>query len=86
MTPPLIDDEGIVYAEIDINRCIEPKQYHDIIGGYNQFDIFKLSVDRTVQSPAHFDEDRTPEARASGNVDQIDFEMAKIASRGGGAR
>ena len=39
VTPPLIDDEGIVYAEIDINRCIEPKQYHDIIGGYNRFEF-----------------------------------------------
>jgi len=50
MTEPLIDDEGIVYAEIDLNRCIEPKQYHDIIGHYNRFDIFELNVNRAVQS------------------------------------
>jgi nitrilase len=81
VTPPLIDDEGIVYAEIDINRCIEPKQYHDIIGAYNRFDIFRLSVDRTAQSPAHFDECRTPARHANGNADQIDLETAKIALR-----
>jgi predicted amidohydrolase len=85
VTPPLIDDEGIVYAEIDINRCIEPKQYHDIIGAYNRFDIFKLRVDRTAQSPANFDEDRTPAACVSGNVDQIGLETPKIAPRGDAA-
>ncbi len=29
---PLIDDEGIVYAEIDLEKCIQPKQMHDILG------------------------------------------------------
>ena len=28
---PLIDDEGIVYAEIDLEKCIQPKQMHDIL-------------------------------------------------------
>lgn len=41
---PLIDDEGIVYAEIDLNKCIQPKQMHDILGHYNRFDIFDLRV------------------------------------------
>jgi nitrilase len=83
VTPPLIDDEGIVYAEIDINRCIEPKQYHDIIGAYNRFDIFKLTVDRTAQSPAHFDEGRTPAARANGNTDQIALAKDRSARQRG---
>ncbi len=51
---PLIDDEGIVYADIDLRRCIAPKQMHDIIGGYNRFDIFDLRVDRTPREPATF--------------------------------
>jgi nitrilase len=51
---PLIDDEGIVYAEIDLNACIQPKQMHDIIGGYNRFDIFDLRVNRTPLAPAAF--------------------------------
>ncbi len=41
---PLIDDEGIVYAEIDLSKCIQPKQMHDILGHYNRFDIFDLRV------------------------------------------
>jgi predicted amidohydrolase len=50
VTEPLIDVEGIVYADIDLNLCIEPKQYHDIIGHYNRFDIFNLQVNRRAQS------------------------------------
>ncbi|QDC26762.1 carbon-nitrogen hydrolase family protein [Georgenia yuyongxinii] len=51
LTEPLIDDEGIVYAEIDIARCIQPKQMHDIVGHYNRFDIFELRVNRQRQDP-----------------------------------
>jgi nitrilase len=48
---PLIDEEGIVYAEIDLARCIQPKQMHDIIGHYNRFDIFELKVNTAPQRP-----------------------------------
>jgi aliphatic nitrilase len=48
---PLIDDEGIVYAEIDLGKCIQPKQMHDIVGHYNRFDVFDLRVDRSARSP-----------------------------------
>ena len=41
---PLIDEEGMVYAEIDLAKCIQPKQMHDILGHYNRFDIFDLRV------------------------------------------
>lgn len=44
---PLIDEEGIVYADIDLAKCIQPKQMHDILGHYNRFDIFDLRVNRT---------------------------------------
>ena len=41
---PLIDEEGIVYADIDLQQCIQPKQMHDLLGHYNRFDIFDLRV------------------------------------------
>lgn len=47
----LIDDEGIVYADIDLERCIQPKQMHDIVGHYNRFDIFDLRVNRRPLTP-----------------------------------
>lgn len=51
---PLVDDEGIVYAEVDLARCIQPKQMHDIIGHYNRFDVFTLQHNTTPQRPVTF--------------------------------
>lgn len=62
---PLIDHEGIVYAEIDLARCIQPKQMHDIIGHYNRFDVFNLSVNRAPLTPVTVsDEAATPSAQS----------------------
>ncbi|MDP6065083.1 MAG: carbon-nitrogen hydrolase family protein [SAR202 cluster bacterium] len=49
------ESEGLLYADIDLSACVEPKQYHDVVGGYNRFDIFKLTVDRTAHRPVHFE-------------------------------
>lgn len=51
---PLVDEEGIVYAEIDLGRCIQPKQMHDIIGHYNRFDVFQLQFDNRPRGPLAF--------------------------------
>jgi nitrilase len=51
---PLIDDEGIVYADLDLSRCIQPRQMHDITGNYNRFDVFDLHVDRRGLQAATF--------------------------------
>lgn len=48
---PLLDEEGIVYGEIDLGRCIQLKQMHDIVGHYNRFDIFELKVNTAPQRP-----------------------------------
>lgn len=53
---PLIDDEGICYAEVDLARCIQPRQMHDITGHYNRFDIFELTVNRKPLTAARFTE------------------------------
>jgi aliphatic nitrilase len=53
---PLIDEEGIVYADIDLSRCIQPRQMHDISGHYNRFDIFDLRVNRRPLQSARFDD------------------------------
>jgi aliphatic nitrilase len=56
VTEPLIDDDGIVYAHIDLNRCIQPKQMHDIVGHYQRFDVFDLRVNTTPHEPITFTE------------------------------
>ncbi|MGE4352738.1 MAG: carbon-nitrogen hydrolase family protein [Oscillospiraceae bacterium] len=45
------NQEGIVYAECDINREIALKNLHDVTGSYQRFDIFQLNVDKTVREP-----------------------------------
>jgi nitrilase len=50
----LQDDEGIAYAEFDLRRCIEPKQFHDVVGYYNRFDVFDLTINRKRLTPATF--------------------------------
>ena len=49
------DKEGILYADIDLSACVEPKQIHDVVGYYNRFDIFKLTVDRSANRPIAFE-------------------------------
>jgi nitrilase len=39
-------EEGIAYATLDLNECVEPKQFHDVVGHYQRFDVFDLKVDR----------------------------------------
>ncbi len=56
MGDPLIDEEGIVYADIDLSRCIQPRQMHDITGHYNRFDVFDLRVNRRALQPVRFDD------------------------------
>ena len=51
----LRDEEGIVYADIDLADCVVPKQFHDVVGYYNRFDIFKLTVDRSPNNPVSFE-------------------------------
>ena len=47
----LSDREGLLYASIDTRACVEPKQFHDVVGYYNRFDVFNLTVDRTRRRP-----------------------------------
>lgn len=39
-------EEGIAYADLDLNACVEPKQFHDVVGYYQRFDVFDLKVNR----------------------------------------
>lgn len=56
-TEYLQDREDILYTDMDMEECIEGKQYHDIVGGYQRLDIFDLQVDRSRREPARFVEE-----------------------------
>lgn len=53
-------EEGIAYAELDLRACIEPKQFHDLTGNYNRFDIFDLRVKRERTSVIRWEEEDFP--------------------------
>ncbi|MGW4485113.1 hypothetical protein ACWEOE_14885 [Amycolatopsis sp. NPDC004368] len=67
---PLVGEEGIVHAEIDLARSSQPKQLHDIVGGYNRFDVFQLQHDMTPRRPVVF-EDRAAGAGAIGSPQPV---------------
>jgi nitrilase len=50
----LCETEGLLYQDIDVAQCVEPKQFHDVVGYYNRFDVFDLKVDRARLAPIHF--------------------------------
>ena len=50
----LSNQESILYTTIDLNDCIKAKQFHDISGGYNRFDIFELKVNHSRSSSINF--------------------------------
>jgi aliphatic nitrilase len=52
----LSEAEGLLYQDIDISQCVEPKQFHDVVGYYNRFDIFDLAVTRKRLSPIRFED------------------------------
>jgi len=43
--------EGIVYADCDIEAIIGPKLRHDLAGQYNRFDVLSLRLNRTPLGP-----------------------------------
>ncbi|MFQ5896148.1 MAG: carbon-nitrogen hydrolase family protein [Nitrospinota bacterium] len=47
------NEEGILYAECDIEQVIAPKLRHDVAGHYNRFDILSLDLNRAPQRPVH---------------------------------
>ena len=80
----LQEDEGIAYAEIDLNQCVEPKQFHDVVGYYNRFDIFDLSINRTRLTPAKFSGEIAPLSTGAclPSVDHVEMEVANMTPSG----
>lgn len=51
--------------EADIERIIEAKRLHDVLGHYKGFDIFKLAFNQEELRPAHFTGQKAPENRVT---------------------
>lgn len=50
----LTDEEGIAYCEFDLSKCVEAKKLHDVVGGYNRYDVFDLKVTRKRDEPVEW--------------------------------
>ncbi len=51
-------EDGIIYADIDIELEIARKQWHDIIGHYNRFDVLSLNLNTDADEPIRFHSSR----------------------------
>jgi len=47
---PLGHKEGILYADLDLERSVEEKLIHDLAGHYNRSDVFCLKVNSEAPS------------------------------------
>lgn len=50
----LQNEERVLYADLELGDCVEGKQYHDVVGGYQRLDVFDLKVNRERQVPVRF--------------------------------
>jgi len=50
---PLGPEEGILYADCNLEQAIQMKLRHDFAGHYNRPDIFQLHVNRAAPSLYH---------------------------------
>jgi aliphatic nitrilase len=53
-------EDELLFAHIDLQDCVVPKQFHDLSGYYNRFDVFGLKIDRTRRAPARYAGDDIP--------------------------
>ena len=48
---PLFDEEGILYAQLDMTEVVKSKIDFDVVGHYSRPDVFQLSVNEKALSP-----------------------------------
>ncbi|MDR2197535.1 MAG: carbon-nitrogen hydrolase family protein [Coriobacteriales bacterium] len=76
---PLVREEGIVYADVDISSQIHLKGVHDIVGSYQRFDIFQVFVNQTPQEPARFYTNEKPARTPARSVELAEFDEGELS-------
>jgi nitrilase len=54
MAGPLYDEEGILYADLDLSEITKSKVDFDVVGHYARSDIFQLHVNNEPQPPVTY--------------------------------
>ncbi|HTT06827.1 MAG TPA: carbon-nitrogen hydrolase family protein [Steroidobacteraceae bacterium] len=79
---PQVAGEGLVVAEIDVSLSIEQKQFHDLVGSYNRFDIFRLTVDQRPHQPISLIRDAKEATQEAHANQQVSIEEAILRASG----
>lgn len=64
--------DELLIAEIDVQECVIPKQFHDLSGYYNRFDIFSFTLDRTRRTPVAYAGDDTPDVYPFESMEKLE--------------
>jgi nitrilase len=51
---PLVEEEGILYADVDLSAVLRQRQMFDPVGHYSRPDVFTLTVDTRRRQPVVF--------------------------------
>jgi nitrilase len=54
---PLSDEEGLLFADLDLDQVTRGRYDFDVAGHYSRPDLFKLTVDRSVKAPLEWRSD-----------------------------
>ena len=60
LTETQATEDVILTQVIDLDALVVPKQFHDLVGYYNRFDIFHLEVNRAAMNGVNFSGDEIP--------------------------
>ena len=63
------EEDFMLVETIDLEKCVVPKQFHDVVGYYNRFDVFDLKVNRHNVSAITFED---------GNINTRDLSFSSI--------
>ena len=62
----MVDQEGIVYADIDLEEIVTAKQFHDIIGHYTRMDVVSMNLCQDEDRPVWLETKGKANSRGGG--------------------
>ena len=78
---PLRDEEGIVYADVDLEVMIDAKTLHDVVGHYNRFDVLSLVYRRSSPKSIHIVDDVARETSKAEMASELQSIIGKLESK-----
>jgi aliphatic nitrilase len=75
---PMGPEEGILYADCDLELAIQMKLRHDFAGHYNRPDIFQLHVNRAAPHIYHVHNAEHPQYLANGPSNELPHPAARL--------